>query len=70
MPASFEWPRHRHTGQERVLILEGAYRDSSGRLYRAGDIHEMGADTEHGFTVLPDSPLLLALVLHGQIEML
>ncbi len=71
MPASFEWPRHRHTGgKERVLILEGAYRDSSGRVYRAGDIHEMGPDTEHSFTVLPDSPLLLALVLHGQIDML
>jgi len=70
MPASFEWPSHRHTAVERVLILEGAYRESGGRIYRAGDIHEMGPDTEHSFTVLPDVPLLLALVLHGEIKML
>jgi putative transcriptional regulator len=70
MPASFEWPAHRHTGVERVLVLEGGYRESSGRLYRAGDIHEMGPNTEHGFTVLPGAPLLLALVLHGEIQML
>jgi quercetin dioxygenase-like cupin family protein len=70
MPASFEWPSHRHTGTERVLILEGAYRETGGRIYRAGDIHEMGPNTEHGFTVLPDSPLLLALVLYGEIQML
>ena len=70
MPASFEWPRHRHSAVERVLILEGAYRESGGRIYRAGDIHEMGPGTDHSFTVLPDAPLLLALVLHGEIEML
>jgi hypothetical protein len=70
MPASFEWPAHRHTGMERALILEGGYRESGGRVYRAGDIHEMGPNSEHGFVVLPDAPLLLALVLHGRIEML
>jgi hypothetical protein len=70
MPASFDWPSHRHTGVERVLILEGGYRESGGRVYRAGDTHEMGPNTEHSFTVLPDSPLLLALVLHGEIQML
>jgi hypothetical protein len=70
MPASFEWPAHRHTAVERVLILEGGYRESGGRMYRPGDIHEMGPGTEHSFTTLPDSPLLLALVLHGKIEMI
>jgi hypothetical protein len=70
MPASFEWPAHRHTAVERVLILEGGYRDSEGRIYRPGDIHEMGPETEHSFTTLPESPLLLALVLHGKIEMI
>jgi hypothetical protein len=70
MPASFEWGMHRHQGLERVLILEGGYRDSGGRVYRPGDVHEMGAGTEHSFTVLPDGPLLLALVLNGELEML
>jgi hypothetical protein len=70
MPASFEWGLHRHGATERVLILEGGYHETGGRVYRAGDIHEMVAGTEHGFTVLPEQPLLLALVLYGNIEML
>jgi putative transcriptional regulator len=70
MPANFAWPVHRHSGPEKVLILEGGYRDSSGRVYRAGDVHEMAAGTEHSFVVLADSPLLFALVLHAPIEML
>jgi hypothetical protein len=70
MPPSFAWGAHRHHAAERVLILEGGYRDSEGRVHRAGDLHEMGAGTEHGFTVLPDGPLLFALVLHGKIEMI
>jgi len=69
MPAGFVWPSHRHSAKERVLILEGGYTESGGRVYRAGDIHEMTAATEHAFTVLPDGPLMLALVLHGDIEM-
>jgi len=70
MPPSFEWATHRHTAIERVLILEGAYQESGGRVYRAGDLHEMQPGTEHSFTVLPDAPLLLALVLYGDIVML
>lgn len=70
MPPGFEWLGHRHSAPERVLILEGGYRDSGGQVYRAGDIHDMAAGTEHSFVVLADSPLLFALVLHGPIEML
>lgn len=70
MPAGFEWPGHRHSAAEKVLILEGGYRDNGGHLYRAGDIHEMAAATEHSFVVLPDTPLVFAVVLHGPIEML
>ena len=70
MPAGFQFPLHSHSAPERVLILEGGYSDSDGRVYRAGDIHEMLADTEHAFAVLPDGPLLFALVLHGPIAML
>ncbi len=69
MPAGFNWAAHRHSALEKVLILEGGYRESTGRIYRAGDIHEMTAATEHSFVVLPDSPLVLALVLHGPITM-
>jgi hypothetical protein len=70
MPAGFEFPLHRHSAAERVLILEGGYKDADGRVYRAGDVHEMAADTEHAFSALPDGPLVFALVLHGPIAML
>jgi quercetin dioxygenase-like cupin family protein len=70
MPAGFEWPGHSHSAAEKVLILEGGYTESTGRVYRAGDIHEMAAGTAHSFVVLPDSPLVFAVILHGPIEML
>jgi hypothetical protein len=70
MPSDFVWPRHRHHGVERALILEGEYTDSDDRVYRAGDIHEMGAGSEHSFTVPRGAPLLLAVTLFGGIEIL
>jgi hypothetical protein len=70
MPPAFAWPRHRHAGVERVLILEGEYLEDGGRVYRAGDIHEMGPGSEHGFTVPPGTPLLFAVALYGGIEIL
>ena len=70
MPASFEFGPHQHGAVERALILEGGYQDSSGRVYRAGDVHEMGPGTEHSFSVLPEGPLMIALVLYGEIKML
>jgi quercetin dioxygenase-like cupin family protein len=60
--AGARFPRHRHLGPERVLVLEGAYRDEqSGRIYGAGDLHEMAEGTAHAYTALPDRDLLLAV---------
>jgi hypothetical protein len=70
MPADFVWPSHRHGGVERALLLEGQYVDSDGRLFRAGDLHEMGPGSVHSFTVQPGTPLLLAVSLSGAIEIL
>jgi putative transcriptional regulator len=68
MDAGLVWPHHRHHGVERALILEGGYRESTGRVFVAGDLHEMQATTEHDFKVLDERPLLLAVVLTGKIE--
>jgi hypothetical protein len=70
MPPAFAWPLHRHAGVERVLILEGEYREGGGRVYRAGDMHEMGPGSQHSFTVPPGAPLLFAVALFGEIEIL
>jgi quercetin dioxygenase-like cupin family protein len=67
--AGARFPHHRHLGQERVLVLEGGYRDEpSGRLYLPGDWHEMPAGTTHAYTALPDQPLLLAVSLLAGVE--
>jgi quercetin dioxygenase-like cupin family protein len=60
--AGARFPTHRHLGLERVLVLAGGYRDEpSGRLYSAGDWHEMAPGSSHAYTALPERPLLLAV---------
>ena len=41
------FPPHRHMGKERVLILEGSYRDHEQRHFGPGDFHDMSEGTEH-----------------------
>jgi quercetin dioxygenase-like cupin family protein len=67
--AAAVFPPHRHLGCERVLVLQGAYRDEpSGRIYRAGDEHELPEGSSHHYVVLPDQDLLLAVSLSGGLE--
>lgn len=44
-----EFPTHPHLGAEQVLVLEGAYRDSSGEEYWRGELHQSAAGTQHSF---------------------
>jgi predicted ChrR family anti-sigma factor len=60
------FPAHRHKGHEIVLLLEGSYTDSSGKVYRSGDLHEMSEGTEHGFVVSDDEPCIAAVVEAGR----
>lgn len=62
----FRFPVHRHTGRERVFILEGSYTDSSGAVFRSGDLHEMSEGSEHGFIVDPNEPCIAAVVDEGR----
>lgn len=60
--AGARFPLHRHLGPERVLVLEGGYRDEpSGRVYAAGELHEMSEGSEHGYVALAERDLLLAV---------
>lgn len=62
--AGTAFPEHRHLGSERVVVLEGGYRETpSGRVFRAGDVHEMGADSTHSYVALPERDLLFAVSL-------
>jgi putative transcriptional regulator len=43
------FPLHPHFGNERVLVLEGGYRDSTGVEVWRGEVQDMPPDTEHDF---------------------
>jgi anti-sigma factor ChrR (cupin superfamily) len=60
------FPKHRHPGDEALFVLEGSYRDSSGRVVGPGDLHEMPAGSEHGFVVARREPCVAASVQRGR----
>jgi len=60
------FPRHRHIGYEALLVLEGSYADTHGRVVHPGDLHEMASGTEHGFLVAKEGPCIGAVLQHGR----
>jgi quercetin dioxygenase-like cupin family protein len=60
------FPKHRHPGDEALFVLEGSYRDSSGRVVGPGDLHEMPTGSEHGFVVARSEPCVAASVQRGR----
>ena len=67
LAAGLPFPKHRHLGTERILLVEGAYVDDSGRLWQAGDLHVSRPDDVHSYRVTDDGPCLLALSLEDGI---
>ena len=61
------FPRHRHVGPERVLVLEGGYFDDQ-RWYGPGDLHVMEDGTEHALQIGDEQDLLVAVILVADIE--
>jgi hypothetical protein len=66
MAPGLPFPRHRHLGTERILVLAGSYTDDSGRVYGPGDEHVSGSDVEHAYTV-GEAGVIYALSLEGDI---
>jgi quercetin dioxygenase-like cupin family protein len=64
------FPRHRHVGPERVLVLEGGYFDHEQRWYGPGDLHLMAEGTEHALQMSAEQDVLLAVILAADIEVL
>jgi hypothetical protein len=60
------FPRHRHLGLERVLVLEGSYEDSGGLVHRPGELREWASGTEHSFKVHEGGPCIFASVVFGR----
>lgn len=62
------YPQHRHRGEERLLVVQGAYRDERGE-HRAGEFAVYGDGSDHA-PVAVDGPgavpcVLLALAHEG-----
>ena len=63
--AGMRFPAHRHLGPEALFVLEGSYRDQSGRLVGPGELHEMATNSEHFFKVSKGTPCVAASVQFG-----
>jgi quercetin dioxygenase-like cupin family protein len=61
------FPHHRHVGEERLLVLQGAFVDDSGNRVVPGQLVVMPDGSEHGFTVVSEQELLYAVVV-GEVE--
>jgi quercetin dioxygenase-like cupin family protein len=64
------FPRHRHTGAERVLVLEGGYHDHEQRFYGPGALHDMAQGSEHSLQMNAERDVLLAVILSGEIQVI
>ncbi len=60
MDADAEFPAHPHLGPEKVLVLEGAYRDLGGEEYWRGELHQSAAGTQHSFRAIGGIPCICA----------
>jgi quercetin dioxygenase-like cupin family protein len=60
------FPRHLHTGLERVLVLEGSYVDDTGYVHCAGELRECQPGTRHALRVTSKEPCIVAAVVFGR----
>lgn len=65
LAAGATFPMHRHLGDERVLILQGAFKDSDGTTHHAGAELHQPPGSSHSFTALPGPDLIYAVVVFG-----
>ena len=63
------YPRHEHGGEERVLVLEGGFRDDAGHEAHAGDLELSPAGSTHAFVVLEDAPCVSAIISTGPLRL-
>ena len=54
------FPIHRHLGEERVLVMQGAFREDDGARAQPGDLVVKTADSSHDFVVLDGPPCVCA----------
>jgi putative transcriptional regulator len=61
------FPEHEHVGDERVLVLQGAFEDADGAVYRSGDLAERGPITPHSYRAVGPLALVTMAVVQGGV---
>lgn len=62
------FPEHTHLGEEIVMVLQGAFRDSDGTVVGPGDVRRMSDGTRHDFVALEGPTLIYLVVLERGVE--
>ena len=62
-------PRHRHGGDENVLVLQGTFRDDRG-TYGPGDICRSRAGSDHEEEAVGEEDCICYVVYYGDLEVL
>ncbi|HTJ42652.1 MAG TPA: hypothetical protein VL463_11190 [Kofleriaceae bacterium] len=65
LPAGEKFPWHRHDGDERVLVIQGALIDYDGTVIPPGQEDHKGAGTEHEFSAAPGDDLIFCARVWG-----
>ncbi len=61
------FPEHDHVGGERVLVLQGAFEDADGVVYRSGEVAVRGPCSPHSYRAVGPLPLVTMAVVHGGV---
>jgi hypothetical protein len=61
------FPEHDHVGPEQVLVLQGAFEDSDGAVYRSGDVAARGSSSSHSYRAVGPLPLVTMAVVQGGV---
>jgi putative transcriptional regulator len=62
------FPRHDHVGDEVTVVLDGAFRDESGREVWRGEELVKSAGSNHDFVVIGDRPCVAAVLAMGGVS--
>ncbi|HEX8705819.1 MAG TPA: cupin domain-containing protein [Myxococcaceae bacterium] len=60
LPPGQRFPRHTHHGREWNLVLEGGFREDSGREVWPGEMLEKDDGSTHGFSAIEGGPACIA----------
>ncbi len=64
------YPRHRHVGDERVLVLQGGYHDEFGEYRTGQDLLNPAGSEHHPVAAEGDLPCILLAAAEQGIELL